>query len=288
MATNEELAKKIKELSDWASNKANFSNQNHLDALKRELKKLSNDAAALSSGVSVTSDRVQDEIDFGDFLSDIGDSIVETQQKLDGKSKNYLQDIKGQPHIQPSVFRIPRVSAEIKFGMRKSKGKGFNIIIAKSKNEEETSLNQSMQFEILSVPPPPDFQQSFYEMIPALGFVFSAAERSLIFRDIARCEPRQKDMKLLEDDPNRVLILEVHPKAEDKMDDYLLLYAQNNNDKDVGIWHFTRDNNPDLSKAKKPEFTTVLKFTLAARDGENYEILRDFVNKFSDLQQNLL
>ncbi len=282
MTSTEDLAKTLlDDIEELMTSVAkNVSEKKKLRELNPKLGKLKNTAHLIINSI-------QHEMDFGSFLTDIGDSIIKTQQNLDTKSKQYLKQIKQEPHIQPAIFRIPKVSAEIKFALSKIKGKGFNVIFAKKKSEEETSLNQSLNFEILSVPPPPDFQQSFYDRVPSLGYVFTTSLRAAIFEEIKQYKPRESgenrqsglSQELILNNPDKVLILQIHPHKKD-IEEYILLYADKEEDKNVGVWY--------LQRGKETTFEAVLKFGLDIRTGENYKLLRDFVIYVSRLQQNIL
>lgn len=291
MASSDEILSKInaelEQLNKWVSERESIkrADKNQIKSIMKIIKE--NTAKIIQDA------EPKEELDFGSFLTEIGDSIVDTQQQLDEQSRQYLEGIKQQPHILPSVFRIPKVSANIKFGMRKSSEKGFNIIINKQSETDETTLNQSMQFEILSVPPPPDFQQQFYNLVPSVRFIFSSAQRTAIFNDIERYKVRsdqssglKKDMLL--EHQNDVLILQVEPTTKKDHEDYLITYADESADKNVGIWLLQRHVSDDPSTLKEPIFEMVLKFTASPRQGESYKILHDFVLSHRMLQQNIL
>ncbi len=231
-----------------------------------------------------------DEIGFADFLSDIGDSVVATQRQLDEQSRVYLEQIKGNKHITPAIYRLPKVSASIKFGMRKSKGEGFNIIVAQRRKEDERTLNQSLDFEIISVPPPPDYQQTLSGEIPTIGFIFSPTVRQGIFSDIEKYQPKpeqtslKKEIELLLASKNEVLMLQIGPRLKKGFDNYLILFANEEGEKNVGIWSLLRDP----SGQQKPVFEIILKFTASNRQGENYKALRDIIVAHSKQQSKLL
>lgn len=254
-----------------------------------ELKALENTAGQLIQSLSSELDVPHDEVGFSDFLSDIGNSVVETQKKLDEQSRVYLEQTKGERHITPAIYRLPKVSASIKFGMRKTKKEGFNIIVAQRTQEDEKMLNQSLDFEIISVPPPPDYQQSFSDEIPSIGFLFSTATRTTLFNEIKKYQPRlpeQKDLnqnRLLKQQ-KRVLILQLNPPMNKDMEDFLLLLADEGGEQNVGIWLLSLDP----SGKKKSLFEMILKFTANGRQGEKYDLLRKIMLAHSNQQAKLL
>src|SRR5690606_21269116 len=51
------------------------------------------------------------------FFNAVASGLVEAQRKLDDRSERYLESLVGRQHLSPTVFRLPKVSGEIKFGM---------------------------------------------------------------------------------------------------------------------------------------------------------------------------
>ena len=47
---------------------------------------------------------------FQDFFSDLGIGLVETQKKLDRHSEDYLRKTQHKKYLQPTVFRVPKIS----------------------------------------------------------------------------------------------------------------------------------------------------------------------------------
>ena len=230
-----------------------------------------------------------DEVDFAGFLTNIGNSVVETQRKLDKQSMAYLEEIKPNKQITPAIYRIPKVSANIKFGMRSVNAKGFNILVSKRKEEDEQMLNQSLDFEIISVPPPPDYHQQLSNDIPSIGMVFSFDERNAVFQaisnydvDVSVQEGLNKAMLLA--DREKVLVLKVGPTIVKGLVDYLLFAANDKADKNVAIWYLRMD--PE--GRKKTTLESVLKLSADIRKGENKKILRDLILAQGKIQQDLL
>ncbi|MEO1257610.1 MAG: hypothetical protein AAFZ15_02400 [Bacteroidota bacterium] len=230
------------------------------------------------------------EVDFADFLADIGDSVVDTQRKLDQQSMAYLEETKSNKQITPAIYRIPKVKANIKFGMRSIKQKGFNIIVAQQRQEDERMLNQSLDFEIISVPPPPDFQQSLSAEVPGIGFIFSMALRDAIFDAIDVYQPTPAhpqpglNKQFLTTSRKQVLILQVGPPMVEGMDDYLLLAANDKAAKNVGIWYLRMDPTGE----QKTVLEIILKFSADDRKGENYQMLQKLILAQSAKQARLI
>ena len=86
----------------------------------------------------------------------ISKSVVRAQEMLDGESERYIREAKGRPHALPSLFRMPKVTAQMKFGLDVSEGGGLNLLFYSRKHETTTRNEQAIEFEVISVPAPPD------------------------------------------------------------------------------------------------------------------------------------
>lgn len=283
----EVLKSRLINLSNWIKDR-DLSNKNDRKNLLKFLDQLDETTEVVIDQLAEELDEPRDQVGFADFLSDIGYSVVDTQRQLDEQSRVYLEEIKPSNHINPAVYRIPKVSASIKFGMRKSKKTGFNLIVAQRSQEDERRLNQSLEFEILSVPPPPDYQATLSGEVPSIGFVFSAPVRNAVFLDIENYEQREDqsglNKELLLSEKNRVLIMQIGPRMKPDFDEYLILYANKEDEKNVGIWSLLRDPKGN----KKAVFEIILKFSASDRKGENYKLLRDLIVAHSEQQAKLL
>ena len=140
-------------------------------------------------------------------------------------------------------------------------------------------LNQSLDFEIISVPPPPDFQQSLSGEVPGIGFIFSISLRNAIFNAIDAYQPTADhpqpglNKQFLTTSRKQVLILQVGPPMVEGMDDYLLLAANDKAAKNVGIWYLRMDP----AGKQKTVLEIILKFSAEDRKGENYQMLQKLI-----------
>lgn len=220
---------------------------------------------------------------FSDFFSYVGRSLVEAQKTLDGHSETYLERIRGRPHILPSVFRIPKLSAEIKFAFKEVKDEKVNLIFYSTKEEAEKQHQQSVQFDIVSVPPPQP--QEIVNLTPRVVIILSPGMRKSVFDGVTNfllpdddSTGRKTEIALrksyLLKNPDRVLIVEAEPQKR-----FYLFYAEDGQEKDIGIWHLVLE--PLILEA-------VYKFTRAPVEGENIGVLRKDVLKFASLQAEFL
>jgi len=220
-------------------------------------------------------------VEFSDFFSSVGRSLVEAQKALDGHSETYLERIRGRPHILPSVFRIPKLSAEIKFALKEVKAEKINLIFYSTKDEAEKQHQQSVQFDIVSVPPPQP--QEMINLTPQVTLILSSGMRNSVFEGINQFlgstgdEAELKSVPFLKDQDNmdQVLIVEAAP-----LKCFFLFYAEPEKDKDVGIWRLTLDPSPKLEE--------VIRFTRTIGKAGDERLLHDAVLEFGRLQADFL
>jgi hypothetical protein len=128
----------------------------HLEKLQLQIGALAKKDKDDDKGSSNTTEK----IDLNDFFSGVATSLISAQNQLDQQSADYLASVSGKEHILPSVFRIPKLSAEIKFAVEKATSTGVNLFFFKDVTTEQVSNQQSVQFDIVSAPPPPDLPRS--------------------------------------------------------------------------------------------------------------------------------
>jgi len=94
------------------------------------------------------------------FFDAVSDGVVNAQKALDLRSIAYNDPLPGsnaarvKPEL-PTLFRIPRVSAEIQFEISSVSSHGMNIFVAQSSSQTEERMQQKVTFEVVAVPPPP-------------------------------------------------------------------------------------------------------------------------------------
>jgi hypothetical protein len=165
-------------------------------------------------------------VDFADFFQRVGEGLVKAQQNMDSQSLDYLKSVVGQPNLLPSMFRIPKVSADLKFALDTEKSNTVGFIFYKDETSEQTHNQQSIQFDIVSVPatqvpPAPLF----------VNLVFSASQRQSIFDALRTLNDPGAAAPLA--NQNRVLIY-----APDGTNSYFLAYAEQTGATQVGFWFF--------------------------------------------------
>jgi hypothetical protein len=203
---------------------------------------------------------------------------------LDIESGKYLTSIAGQPHILPSIFRIPKISAQMKFGLRVDKEQQLNLVFFSTRDQTQSQNEQAIDFEIASVPAPPGAAQQLLQTGPSLDLVLDpllhAKLISLILQapatdpDTAPLVTAAKDPKLA----SRIAALTV-VAAPGKAPRHLLFHATNAAEKAVGLWLLTHP----IDAA--PTLETVYKFTTA--NGKSEKIIRDIILELGDRLEKL-
>ena len=175
---------------------------------------------------------------------------------------------------------------EIKFAAREKKGRGVNVLFYQSRAEAERLHQQSLKFEVVSVPPPPELLQQMQEGEldgPYVDFVLSSFERSRIqgiLRRAASIRPEGDWVRSIvrEDWFKRVLLWRIGPSETEPHEQYLVLYATRA--KKTGIWV--------LTVIDPPAVQTVLQYDDTPGFGARPQILRDFITSLSNAQQAML
>ena len=182
---------------------------------------------------------VQDPVpfEFGEFFKKVADGFIRAQENQDAASAQYLTAVSNQPHAMPSVFRIPRVAADVKFALEHKEGKSINLLFFKDEDTATTLNQQTVQFEIVSAPPPAGLLVAPVSAFPVL----SKSRRAELFGLIQEFKlpnmtPAQTNQALdrprLVADPDTVIIISVDGDSR-----FLLTVASNATPGNVGFWY---------------------------------------------------
>ncbi|MFC1822085.1 hypothetical protein ACFL9T_05210 [Thermodesulfobacteriota bacterium] len=215
---------------------------------------------------------------FSEFFSSVGDSVVEAQKSLDVRSNEYLGIALAQTHVLPTVFRIPKVSAEIKFALEKSEGEEVDLIFYSQSEQATTMHQQSVNFEITAVPPPPELAEKIISLTPRIDLILSLSTRAAVFNAVEASETLpslHKEVLLKEENRDRVLISPADPEKR-----YLLLFAADTTVvKHIGVWHLI---------LTPPRLEPVYYYDRAPRQGEVLKPLKDMVLDLAKKQAEFL
>lgn len=119
--------------------------------------------------------------DFATSMVGIGASIVKAQQALDTASLDYCRvGRKDAKAVMPTLYRIPKVTACLKFALESIKGRDVNLLFYKNTNEQKELHQQTLELDIVAVPPPPEFIDYLARQLPQLRWVLGLAERAEI------------------------------------------------------------------------------------------------------------
>lgn len=221
---------------------------------------------------------------FSEFIQAVGASVADAQRSLDEQSRTYLKgDAKGRPPL-PAVFRIPKLSAEMRFALQRESDKRLNLLFFSSKEKAAAEHQQSISFDIVSAPPPPELLAAMAQLTPSLNLVLDPGRRGEVFNLLAtlsKAAPAKHELNRLyaEDNPSvmdRVLLIEAGQPRH-----YLAFAAapeQSAEDYEVGIWLVSVDTTA-------PAVTPVLGFLNKGPRGTEQGPLRQFVNALADQQE---
>ncbi|MCP4693737.1 MAG: hypothetical protein GY859_37230, partial [Desulfobacterales bacterium] len=124
------------------------------------------------------------------FFKNVGEGLVQAQKSMDSRTVEYLAT---DPAI-PSVFRIPKVNAELSFSLKQGTSGGFLAQLL-SGGEDEKTMAHKVNFDIVSVPPPP-------EVVQQLGVSWLG---SFVVTDLITRRRLKKDMDELFAEQERIV-----------------------------------------------------------------------------------
>jgi hypothetical protein len=224
-----------------------------------------------------------DEANFADFLSSVGEAVLDGQRQLDRKSEHYLHDIAKSEFIVPTAFRIPKLSAKMMFELTFEKTKGVNLIF-NSRSEAAARRNQqSIEFDIVSVPAPVGSSETIRRIV-GIELVFDPVVRRQLLEasDKAADSTDGKENALparAVDDASRILLLRRSIGVEEKPG-FLVIYAgqtEETVDKPnaVGMWIFDSSG-----------LQVVYRFE--RKNGQFEDRLKPFIDQIAQQQKNLI
>lgn len=112
---------------------------------------------------------------FGDALAGLGQAMVGTQRILDDAAARYAR--RAPPGAPVSLFRVPKMKAGFRFAIERLDASGLNLVFWGSQSNTRESNQQSIELEIVAVPPDPD-QKEGLTSVPAAGWLLlGSAER---------------------------------------------------------------------------------------------------------------
>ena len=158
--------------STQASKKSAQKAKDNLEKIKTQLETgSSSESAELSSEESQATS-------IEGFFNAVGSGVRDAQETLDLQSFEYMRN---RPAFAPeTMFRMPKVSANLKLGMTYSEKKGFNFLVIKRGSETSQTMEQEISFDIVSAPPPPNTMEGFAELPIDPVLITNTVERDLV------------------------------------------------------------------------------------------------------------
>jgi hypothetical protein len=230
-----------------------------------------------AAGPSGQADAGSTQTGFDTFLRTMAEAVVSAQKRLDKESELYLAEIAGRPEIQPTVFRMPRLEAEMKFDLQVENGKALNLLFWGANSRERQTNQQGISFELVSVPAPPGAMEAARRAVPLWRQVQDPVVRRELLEKIsamAATSPKSPVVNAAGSRPDDVALIDLGDEKR-----YLVLYAEDVNEKDVGIWLLTAP--PDTGATLEE----VYRFNKSNGPGEVR--MRDLVLELARRQQQL-
>lgn len=196
--------------------------------------------------------------EFGKFFTAVGDSMIRAQREMDRKSALYIEETRTNPHVLPSTFRIPKISADIKFALQSIEGSKINLLFYSKHKQSQEKHEQSLKFDIIAAPPPQAVMdkiitaRSEIGSLPHVEFLSNPEDRRVIFNTIktlAKGSPKS----ILKKEFNRVLILKWADEKKNSPEYFLILANPDetgqNFTKNMGVWYLNLNDDPILELA---------------------------------------
>ncbi len=111
-----------------------------------------------------------------DFFHAVGRSMLNAQEHLDRQSLSYSA-ARPAPDMG-ALFRIPKVTAEMRFGLTRTDKNGVNVLFYKDEEEDVQTLFNRVTFDVVAVPPPPDILDEIVKTSPQTRILQGHQERA--------------------------------------------------------------------------------------------------------------
>lgn len=223
--------------------------------------------------VALRAEPEPERIQLQNFLKQMSTAVVDAQSMLDAKSAEYLAATAGKPHILPSVFRVPKLTAQMKFALEVEQGKQVNLLFYK-RDEKTTSRNeQGIDFDVVSVPAPPGATDALGLFGPRLDLLLDPLERERVL-DAVKQGGLADVTKIADEAPKRLLILSL-PVQKDRSE-YLVL-GTGEKDISVGLWRLI------IPPAGPPKLENI--YPLNRKNAPNEDVFKQIVEKVANLQE---
>lgn len=234
----------------------------------------------------------QPRLSFADFLSEVGEAAVSTQKKLDEANRDAIASTIDHGYTPSGVFKLPKVTGDIKFAFAETKSKRLGLVFKSEREGSEVSNEQSLRFDVVSVPPPPEMLQALNKLPALFQPILSPGLRDYILNTLianqdklkgrggsrAADEYRKEPQNYLNGDKDAALIFPFPKPGDSAPQSYLVLYATNKQDsEEYGAWEVATDE--DLS----PQVIVAIG-TTTTRKSEHPHRLREWIRSIGETQ----
>jgi hypothetical protein len=223
-----------------------------------------------------------EHVRFDKFFSNVGRALVSAQRELDEHSREYIERVRAQPalrHASPTAFRIPKLSADIKFALERTDKEEVGLVFFKAESSRRELHQQSVQFEIVAVPSslPSEKEAAGLNLRfqATLSPEFRQRVRQVIIEKKGHLTEKQSEdlaIPVLLDNFERVLVF---PSKEEQA---FLVYAEKGSRNNLGVWHL------DLASS---ELKHVYKYVGPPLKSEFVEPLQELIVEAGQAQPRL-
>ena len=294
-------------------------------AIEKALAAVADSDAAVSAALLASSEtlgaglRSEASSTFAEFLGDVGRAAIETQKRLDVANRAAVASGLAGGGVPLGVFQMPKLHGEVRFALEKTQGEKLGLVFYSRQDQTQSKNEQSMDFDIVSVPPPPELIQSVRSLRPGLSLVLAPHERAQVFSLLDQVETilgkdekplapalLQTHRNLLKAEADAVILIPwTSPTSnaeatQNEEDGYLLLYAAAPADNDwyVGVWQLEPADDPapapppggavPPASSRVPRLHVLWKFETQGATSENVQRFKEWVRNLAERQKRFL
>jgi hypothetical protein len=209
-----------------------------------------------AQGTTVLKPSEGSTIKLEDFLQRMSAAVLKAQTQLDKESLDYLKRTSKDAHVLPSIYRVPKLSAQMRFALDVETEQSLNLIFYKRDEKTTSRAEQAIDFDVVSVPAPPDAQRRIALEAPRLDLVLDPFQRGSVLETIRAADTAATDpdlQRIAKESPNRVLIVAANPSPEGAH--YLVIITESAKPTQVGTTRVT------IPAAGQAVVQTIYKFT---------------------------
>jgi hypothetical protein len=140
---------------------------------------------------------------FEEFVGEIGKAMVSAQQGLDVASNLYSHG--GGPLVAPTSYRIPKLTASMRFALEKTDEKRFDLLIYSSSETARELNQQTLDLELVAVPAAPDLIAAIEGRRPRMTLLTGTGQRAPLLDALERGLATKPGLEAVRADPSRVV-----------------------------------------------------------------------------------